>query len=210
MTTTRGRRLVLGCAGIVAVAAVAVWLATTIPGSPRPEHGRAGAVPASDQARARAMLPAIDAYLDRDAGRLGFGGALNARLRPRVFCDASIIEVRPAEALSAAGFRPFVVSWHVGVVMNCGEFARRGHALLEGPAGYPGIGEVITVTGGPGDYRAGSLDVGPPYYDPSWAHAHFSPGAAALVLSEKVTAPDPVRQARRAFGFPPATRAAGG
>jgi hypothetical protein len=35
-------------------------------------------------------------------------------------------------------------------------------------------------------------------------------GAAALVLSEKVTAPDPVRQARRAFGFPPATRAAEG
>src|ERR1700733_13797223 len=145
MTTTRGRRLVLGCAGVVAVAAVAVWLATTIPGSPRPEHGRAGAVPASDQARARAMRPAIDAYLDRDAGRLGFGGALSARLRPRVFCDATIIEVRPAKALSAAGFRPFVVSWHVGVVMNCGEFARRGHALLERPAGYPGIGEFITV-----------------------------------------------------------------
>jgi hypothetical protein len=37
-----------------------------------------------------------------------------------------------------------------------------------------------------------------------------TPDAAALVLSEKVTAPDPVRQARRAFGFPPATRAAEG
>jgi hypothetical protein len=210
MTKPLARRLVLGCAGIVAVAAVAIWLANTIPGSPRLEHRRAGAVPASDQARARAMLPAIDAYLDRDAGRLGFGGALSARLRPRVFCDASIIEVRPAEALSAAGFRPFVVSWHVGIVMNCGEFARRGHALLEGSAGYPGLGEVITVTGGPGDYRAGPLDVGPPYYDTSWVRAHFSPGAAALVLSEKATAPDPVGQARRAFGFPPATRAVGG
>jgi hypothetical protein len=210
VTTTRPRRLVLGCAGIAAVAAVAVWLANTIPGPPRPEHGGARAVPASDQVRARAMLPAIDAYLDRDAGRLGFGGALSARLRPRVFCDASIIEVRPAEALSSAGFRPFVVSWQVGIVMNCGEFARRGHALLEGSAGYPGIGEIVTVTGSPGDYRAGSLDVGPPYHDTSWVRAHFSPGAAALVLSEKVTAPDPVRQARRAFGFPPATRAAGG
>jgi len=66
------------------------------------------------------------------------------------------------------------------------------------------------VTGGPGDYGAGSLDVGPPYYDPSWVHAHFSPRAAALVLNEKVTAPDPVRQARRALGFPPATRAVEG
>jgi hypothetical protein len=91
--------------------------------------------------------------------------------------------------------------------MNCGEFARRGPALLEGSAGYPGIGEVITLTGGPGNYRAGSLVVGPPYYDPSWVHAHFSPGAAALVLSDAVSAPDPVRQARRVFGFPPATRA---
>lgn len=210
MTTTLARRLVLSCAGIVAVAAVAVWLAHTIPGPARLEHRPAGAVPASDQARARAMLPAIDAYLDRDAWP-GFGGALSARLRPRVFCDASIIEVRPAEALSAAGFRPFVVSWHVGIVMNCGEFARRGPTLLEGSAGYPGIGEVVTLAGGgSGRYRARSLDVGPPYYDSSWVHAHFSPGAAALVLGEKVTAPDPARQARRAFGFPPATRAVQG
>jgi hypothetical protein len=37
-----------------------------------------------------------------------------------------------------------------------------------------------------------------------------TPGAAAVVLSEKATAPDPVRQARRAFGFPPATRAVEG
>jgi hypothetical protein len=210
VTTTPAKRLVLSCAGIVAIAAVAFWLANTIPGPPRLERGRAGAVPASGPAQAQAMLPAIDAYLDRDAGRLGFGGALSARLRPRTFCDASIIEVRPAAALSAAGVRPLVVSWHVGIVMNCGEFARRGHTLLEGAAGYPGIGEVITVTGGPGDYRAGSLDVGPPYYDTSWVHAHFSPGAAALVRSDKVTAPDPVRQARRAFGFPPATRAVEG
>src|ERR1039458_839994 len=108
------------------------------------------------------MLPVIDAYLDRDAGRLGFGGDLSGRLKPRTFCDASIIEIRPAETLSSAGVRPFTVSWRVGIVMNCGEFARRGHALLEGSAGYPGIGEVVTVAGGPGDYQARSLDVGPP------------------------------------------------
>jgi hypothetical protein len=63
------------------------------------------------------------------------------------------------------------------------------------------------VAGGPGDYQARSLDAGPPYYDPSWVHAHFSTGAAALVLSDRATAPDPVRQACRAFGLPPTTRA---
>jgi hypothetical protein len=152
VTITPTKRLVVTGAGIVAVVVAAVWLA-------------------SDQAQGRAMLPVIDAYLDRDAGRLGFGGDLSDRLKPRMFCDASIIEIRPADTLSAAGVRPFTVSCRVGIVMNCGEFARRGHTLLEGSAGYPGI------------------------------------GAAALVLSNRATAPDPVRQACRAFSLPPTTRA---
>ena len=211
MTTTPARRLVITCAGIVAILAAAVWLANTHPGAPRLVQDQAGTVPVPDRAQAQAMLPVIDAYLDRDAGRLGFGGALSARLKPRTFCDASIIEIRPGETLSSAGVPPLVLSWRVGIVMNCGEFARRGPTLLEGSAGYPGIGEVVTLAGGgSGRYRARSLDVGPPYYDSSWVHAHFSPGAAALVLGEKVTAPDPARQARRAFGFPPATRAVQG
>src|ERR1039458_5339763 len=112
------------------------------------------------------MLPVIDAYLDRDAGRLGFGGDLSGRLKPRTFCGARIMETGPEGTLSSAAVRPFTVSWRVGIVMNCGEFARRGHTLLEGSAGYPGI------------------------------------GAAALVLSNRATAPDPVRQACRAFGLP--------
>ncbi len=94
--------------------------------------------------------------------------------------------------------------------MNCGEFARRGHTLLEGSAGYPSLGEVITLAGHEAPYRARSLDVGPSSWDPSWVHAHFSPRAAAVILSEKVTAPDPAGQACRAFGLPPATRAVEG
>ena len=156
------------------------------------------------------MLPVIDAYLDQDAGRLGFGAGLSPRLRPRTFCDASIVEIRPGETLSAAGVPPFTLSWRVGIVMNCGEFARRGHTLLEGSAGYPALGEVITLAGHEPPYQARSLDVGPGLGGRSWVRAHFSPGAAALLLSGKVTAPDPVRQACRAFGLPPATRAVEG
>ena len=210
MNTSLTVRLVFSCAAILAALAATVYLAITVHGASRPEPDRAGAVPALDQAQARAMLPVIDAYLDRDAGRLGFGGALNARLKPRTFCDASIIEIRPGKTLSAAGVRPLTLSWRVGIVMNCGEFARRGHTLLEGSAGYPGIGEVVTVAGRPGNYLARALDAGPPYWDQAWVHAHFSPVAATLVLNEKVTAPDPVSQACQAFGFPPGTRAVEG
>ncbi len=211
MITSRTGRVVLSCAAILAAVAAAVYLAIAVPGAPRPARDRPGAAaPGPGQARARAMLPVIDAYLDRDAGHLGFGGDLKARLRPRTFCDASIVEIRPAETLSGAGVRPFTVLWSVGIVMNCGEFARQGHTLLTGSAGYPGIGEVVTVSGGPGSYQARSLEVGPPFWDPSWVHAHFSPGAAALVLNEKVSAPDPARQARRAFGLPPAAPAVQG
>ena len=207
MDTSLTWRVVFSCALIAAAVAAAAWLAVTFTG-PAPQ--RRLPAPALDQRQARSMLPVIDAYLDRDAGRLNLGGYLSPRLRPREFCDATIVEIRPSETLSAAGGPSFALSWRVGIVMNCGEFARRGHTLLAGSAGYPSLGEVITLARAGGRYQARSLDLGPPFWDPSWVHAHFSPGAAALILSEKVTAPYPVRQARRAFGLPPATRAVEG
>jgi hypothetical protein len=186
MSVRRTRWLVLGAACAVAAgAAVTAALLT--------------AGPAADRAQARAMLPAIDAYLDKDAGHLGFG-YLSPRLKPRVFCDADILDVVPD------GRR-----WRVSMVMNCGEFARRGQALVEGAAGYPGIGEVVTLTGHSGKYRALALMVGPPYYDTVWADRNLSPDAAAEVLSANPpTAPDPISQARRAFSFPPGTIAVQG
>ena len=49
------------------------------------------------------------------------------------------------------------------------------------------------------------------FWDPSWVHAHVNPGGAATgILGGKVTAPDPVGEARRAFGLPAATRAVEG
>ena len=53
--------------------------------------------------------------------RLGFGGSLDSRLKPEVFCDAGIMKIRPD------GPR-----WRVGMMLNCGEFARRGSTLIEG------------------------------------------------------------------------------
>jgi hypothetical protein len=84
----------------------------------------------------------------------------------------------------------------VGILMNCGEFARRGRTLLEGSAGGPGIGEVVTVAGRPGHYLARALDAGPPYGDQAWVTRTSPPVPPTRVLNEKVAAPDPVYQAR--------------
>lgn len=143
------------------------------------------------------MLPVINAYLDRDAAVHQAFGGLSPQLKPRVFCDARIIEIRPD------GPR-----WRVGMVVKCGQFARRGHSLAEGAAGYPGIGEVMVLSRRGGHYQALSLDVGPPYYSRTWVERNFSHGAAAWLLNANPpSAPDPVRQAWRAFGFPAGTRA---
>lgn len=175
-------RLVPACAGVV----LAVFGAAAC-GSARP---------VVDRAQAGAMLPAINAYLSGHAVQL-MPGSLSPRLKPRVFCDAGIIEIRPAGA-----------RWSVGMAVNCGEFARHGATLLEGTSGYPGIGEIATLSVRHGNYRVLSLQVGPPYSDRAWVDSHFSSGAAAWVLgAHPPTAPDPIWQARRAFGFPPGTRA---
>jgi hypothetical protein len=153
--------------------------------------------PAVDQAQAGAMQPVIDAYMHSHGGQLGLGGSLDPGLKPQVFCDAGIIEIRPD------GPR-----WRVGMMLNCGEFARRGSTLIEGSSGYPSIGEVMILSGFPGHYRVLSLDLGPPGYDPAWTHQNFSALAARWMLStEPPTAPDPIGQADQAFGFPAGTPA---
>jgi hypothetical protein len=151
--------------------------------------------PAVDQAQAQAMQPAIDAYMHEHGEQLGLGGTLDARLKPEVFCDAGIIEIRPDGRW-----------WRVGMMLNCGEFARRGSTLIEGSSGYPSIGEVMVLSGSRGQYRVRSLDLGPPGYDPAWVHQNFSSLAARWMLSMyPPTALDPIGQAREAFGFPAGT-----
>lgn len=155
--------------------------------------------PAVNQAQARAMLPAVDAYLDRDAARLNGGYLASAypKMKVMTFCDASIIEIR------ADG-----TQWRVGMEVNCGEFARRRDTLVVGTAGYPGTAEVMTLAYRGGEYHPFSLNVGPGHFDPEWAKANFSPGGAAEIDSASPpTAPNPMAQARRALGFPPGTPA---
>jgi hypothetical protein len=153
--------------------------------------------PAVNQAQAEAMQPVIDAYMHEHATQLGLGGTLDPRLKPEVFCDAGIVEIRPDGRW-----------WRVGMVLNCGEFARRGSTLIEGMAGYPWTGDVMVLSGQHGRYRVLSLEEGSVGYDPAWVNQNFSSQAARWLLSDDPpTAPDPIWQARQAFGFPAGTPA---
>jgi hypothetical protein len=187
----RSQRLIL-VAGALAlasmVAAAGIWLTSS---GPPP--------PAANKAEVRAMMPAINAYLAADAIHLGGGLLMQTapQLKPRVFCDASVIQIRQD------GSR-----WLVGMEINCGEYARKGKTLLVGTAGYPAAAEVMTLIRTRGQYRAISLIVGPEFYDPGWVRRHFSPGAAAEIDGPNPPgAPDPIRLAWRALGFPAGTRA---
>ncbi len=143
MASKRTRSLALGSAGVLAAGVgMTVWLVSG---------------PPLNQAQARAMLPAVNAYLDKNAGKLGYGW-LDTWLKPRMFCDASII-----------GITPDGLRWRVSMVMNCGEYARRGNTLLQGAGGYPGIGEVMILSGRREGYQGLSLKIGPPHYDKAWA-----------------------------------------
>lgn len=155
--------------------------------------------PVVSQAQARAMTPAIDSYLARQADSLGGGLLMQAarRLKPRVFCDQVIIEIRPAGP----------AKWRVGLQIACAELARRGSELVEGTAGDIGDGDVMTLVRSGAGFRAVSLLTGQVYDDPAWVDRHFSPGAAAEINAGNSPEPgDPYRQAWRAFGFPRGTR----
>jgi hypothetical protein len=172
----------------LAAAGAVTWLVT-----------RGPAPPVVDQAQARAMTPAIDSYLARQATSLGGGLLMQAarRLKPRVFCDEVIIEIRPDGP----------ARWKVGMQIDCDELARRGNELVEGTAGDIGAGDIMTLVRSGTGFRAVSLVTGQDFYDPGWVDRHFSPGAAAEINGENSPEPgDPYRQAWRAFGFPRGTR----
>jgi hypothetical protein len=184
MATTKRRWLALTAVVATAAAALTLWLITHPP------------PPVVNPAQAQAMLPAINAYLSKHAAQLtgGYLASKYPKLKVENFCDVRIIEIRPAGQ-----------QWHVGMDVNCGEFARRGRILLEGAGGEDD--DVMTLARSHGRYRAVSLLIGPIYYDPDWAAKHFSPGAAAEIDSATPPmAPYPARQARRAFGLPSASR----
>ena len=182
--TTRQAALWIGltCALLaVAVGAVAWWY----------RH------PAVNQAQALLVRPPIDAYMHQNGVQMGLGDVMDAGLKPELFCYANIIEIR------ADGPR-----WHVGMTLNCGDYARRGNTLFEADMGYfDAVAEVI-IHGHDRNPKVLSLDLGLPGYDPAWVYQNFSSLAARWLLStDPPTAPDPVSLARQALGFPPGTPA---
>jgi hypothetical protein len=155
--------------------------------------------PDVNHAQAEAMLPPIEKFLDSPAASLT-GGLLKdyPKLKSRTFCTAAIIEIRRAGP-----------GWRVGMRTFCAEYARRGHALVTGSASI--FNEVIVLAGAAGGHYSVVSAVGDswsPVPDPGWVDRHFSRGAAQEINSGRgPTPPDPVVQARRAFGFPPGTKA---
>lgn len=151
-----------------------------------------------DQAQARAMLPAINRYLVSDRQFAGFGGTLDADLRPKVLCDAAILQITPEGP-----------GWQVGMQIRCSEFARRESRLLEQELGYPGIADIATLVKEGGRYEVVNLRVGPPAWDKAWVDSHFSSQTASWILSANPpTAPDPVSEAWKVLNFPAGTPAA--
>ncbi len=153
--------------------------------------------PSVNQAQARAIQPAVDSYMHENGVKMGLAYVMDSRFKPQLFCDANIIEIRPE------GPR-----WHVGMTLNCGDYARHNNTLLEALIGYiDAVAEVAAPAHGR-QYQVLSLELGPPGYDPAWVHRNFSSLAARWILSNSPpTAPDPISQARQEFGFAPGTPA---
>ena len=185
-----GRIWWLAAAGAAVVAAgwcLAVWPA-----------GRGPAL-VPDPARARAMMPAIIAYLDSPAYRQdGLGGYSASDYqagRVRWLCGAALVEVRPD------GGR-----WRAGIDVACGDYDRRGGTMREEDGGD--MGHVVMVLSGGGRYQVLSAAQEPGITpDPAWIDQHFSARAAAEVNSgQGPTAPMPDTRALLAFGCAPGAK----
>jgi hypothetical protein len=183
--------LVAGSAVVALCAGLGLWVAGRRPHEPQRPHVNA--------AQALAMLPAIEAYLDSPAGRNqgGMLAQLYPKLHSRVFCTATIIEIRPASR-----------GWRVGMETDCTEYARRGDTLLEGTGA--GEDEVMVLAGSGTNYRVVSdvNDAYPITPDDRWVDRHFSRAAAHEInYGTWPDPPDPAVQARLAFGLPPGAKA---
>lgn len=151
-------------AGAVAAAGcgMAVWLAGQGP----------ALIP--DPARARAIMPAVIAYLDSPAYRQVEGEHSAAEYRTgrvRWLCDAALVEVR------RDGGR-----WRAGMDVWCGDYERYGGKVYGDDGGD--MGHVVMVLSGDGRYQVLSVAQEPGVSpDPAWIDRHFSDRAAAEINS---------------------------
>lgn len=149
-----------------------------------------------DEAQERAMMPAIDAYLDSPAYRrnnLGDYSPADYRSgRLKWVCDAAIVEVRPDGA-----------HWRVGMDVACGDYSRDGTTVDQLDSGD--MGDAVMVLSGGRRYQVLSAALEPGEdADPSWVRQHFSFLAAAEINSHQgPTAPIPDNLALSAFGCAP-------
>jgi len=131
-------------------------------------------VVAVDQARERAMMPAITAYLQSRAYRdLNGGPYPSAAYRTgqvRWLCNAAIVYI------SSDGTR-----WRVGMDVACGDYDRHGNMVIMEDGGDMGH-VVMMLSGGHGRYQvltaAQEPGVSP---DPAWIDQNFPAAAAAEV-----------------------------
>jgi hypothetical protein len=176
----RRRSIRLGVAVVVVVAIASVGLLL---------H-RAYAFPAVDRAKARAMAPAIEAYLDANDD-LGLSGA--EALHPRTVCTDRILYIATKDQRV-----------RVGMVIACVDYARIGSKLRQG-SGFFGIPTVLTLSEVAGHYEVLTMeqDQYEDNADHQWISQRFPWAVArALMGADAPSPPDPAVRARTLFGLP--------
>jgi hypothetical protein len=152
-------------AGVAVVAAVGLSIGVRL--------SAGGPSVAFDQARVRALMPAITTYLQSPAYRDRNGGYPSANYRTgrvRWLCDAAIVYISPDRA-----------RWRVGMDVACGDYSCQGSKVIMEDGGDMGH-EVMTLSGGRGRYQVLTVAQEPGVSpDPAWIDENFPALAAAVV-----------------------------
>jgi hypothetical protein len=186
----RSRRIWWLAAGVGAAAAVSCVVAVRLAGQ--------GPALIPDPARARAIMPAVIAYLDSPSYRQVEGAYSAAEYRAgsvRWLCNATLVEVR------RDGGR-----WRAGMDVWCGDYERHGGKVYQDDGGD--MGHVAMILSGDGRYRVLSAAQEPGVSpDPAWIDRHFSDLAAAEINSSGgPMASMPDNRALLSFGCAPGAK----
>jgi hypothetical protein len=185
MWSVRKRWVVAGAAAVLVIGGgVALW-----------QVGQLGPL-TPDWWQQRAMMPAIDAYLESPAYRQNNLGAnppaayQSGQLKWE--CDAAIIEVRPDGG-----------DWRVGMDVACGDYSRHGDEIDQLDSGD--MGDIVLILSGGSPYRVLSAALEPTDgYNPGWVRQQFSfIAAVAINNNDGPSAPIPNNLALSAFGCAP-------
>jgi hypothetical protein len=156
---------------------------------------RAYDLPSINPAQAREMAPTIQAYLESNSG-LSPDKANPMHLRS--VCTDVIVDILPTSDQRL----------HVGLTVNCGDYARFRDTLAEG-SGYWAIPTLLTMSDVGGRYRVLSMEQYP--YDdgahPEWLYHRFPRAVVHEITgTAPLTAGDPAIRARALLGLPAKAR----